>query len=546
MSSVDTRLQFDDLDFEDIDLTIYSDASVRWERDVSVAISALTHIGVLRGNDDGTFTPSRTLNRAEFAQIIIRLTNDHGTVNTNCFSDVPTGAWYAEPVCRAKALGLVRGNARVGVSQALWPFEPARDVQYEEAVKVLAKLYALPIVGDTEGPDWYVPYLTAAHAEDLAIDGLEPGDRITRAEMARLTAAFVAHAEGRLDDLRMAEDEDRSSSSRSSSRTSNSISSMSSSRMSSSSRKGTGSGVFDPDTDTTLRSRILLLGEASPVLAGVKFFSNSEPIFVDEMTITFDAGVDSISTLIIYSAEGEQLGTASAVGGTTTFRANIADGRFVLPRREDTSVYVRALLKDESTGGESGEQVEVASVTLSGQGEWSTDEYSTTSTDTFPVSVTAFGKLTAVTNGGVAQTALVNGTNRLLGDFDFTAVSPEAIYDVRVTALNFSIEKVGDVALSNVYLSTEGSNEQHSCTVSGNTINCTAVPASIGEVDDSRSIRVYGDVSIPSGTVDPSLRLTLNDPGTPTEAGAITWTDGVTVFGWVGLGQPIASGTLHD
>lgn len=538
---MDGRLHFSDVDFYDIDLDDYDDYSSSWDRDVSVSVSALSRIGVLRGNDDGTFRPMRTLNRAEFVQIIMRLTEDDGTVNTNCFPDVPTSAWYAEPVCRAKALGIVRGNAVQGVAESQWRFEATRPVQYEEAVKVLMKLYALPVAGDTEGMDWYVPFIEAAHDENLTIDGLEPGDEITRGEMARLTAAFTAHAEGRLDDLRMAEEGERSSSSRSSS----SRSSTSSRISSSSSRSSTGSGIFDPDTDTSLRSRVLLLGDVSPVIAGVKFFSNAEPIIVDDITVNLASGSDSIQSLVIYDADGEQIGTATSAGNTSTFRATIPD-TFTLPRRVDTSMYVRARLKSKDTGGESGENVEVASITLRGQGEWSNDEYSTTSTDSFPVSTTAYGVLTGVENAGVEQSAFTPGQERLIGEFRFEAESPEAQNDVRLTALNFTIQQFGGVTLSDAFIRMEGSNEEHGCLVSSNTLSCTGIPADLGEVDDVRTIRVYADVAVSSGSSDRSLRLSLNNPGSPTEAGAITWTDGVTTFNWVPFDQPIADGTLHD
>lgn len=536
-SSVDERLHFSDVDFNDVDLDDYSDVSSSWDHDMSVSISALTHAGVLRGNDDGTFRPSRTLNRAEFMQIIMRLTDDDAAVNTNCFPDVTPSAWYAIPVCRAKAGGIVRGNAVAGVPASQWRFEPARDVQYEEAVKVLAVLYALPVVGDTEGMDWYVPFIEAADDEDLSVGGLEPGDRITRGEMARLTAAFVAHAEGRLDDLRDAEEQSSSSSS--------SLSSSSRSSSSSSSSSGTGSGVFDPDSDTALRSRILVLGEVSPVVAGVNFFSNSEPVNVENITVTFTSGIDSIDSLLVYDEDGELLGTATAVGGTSVFRATIPND-FQLPHREDVSVYVRARLKEADEGGESGEHVQVASVNVAGTGEWTDEGYSTTSTDTFPASMTAHGTITDVTNTGNSQTALTGGTERLLGEFRFTAESPEALHDVRITALDFIIEQVGGVTLDNVFLRPEGSNEEHSCTTGATTVACAGIPAAIGEVDDIRIIRVYGDVTVPSGSDNRSLRLVLNNPGTPSEAGAITWSDTETVFDWVPLDQPVANGTLHD
>jgi len=533
-----------DLIFDEIDLDRYSDSP--WDRDIDVAVSALTEIGVLRGNDDGTFRPSRTLNRAEFVQIVMRLLNDDTTVSMNCFPDVRPSDWFAEPVCQAKAAGIIRGNARPGVAEALWRFEPSRDVQYEEAVKVLVKLYALPINGDEEGADWYVPFIKAASDAGLSIDGLEAGDRITRGEMARLTVAFAANESGQLDELRDAE-ENRSSRS-SSSRTSSSSSTSSSRTSSSSSRSSNpmGSGTFDPLTDTSARSNILVLGETSPILAGVKFFSNAEPVDVDTITVDFVSGVDSIASLLIYDSEGELLGTATSVGGSMdTFRATIPNGRYELPRREDSSIYIRARLKSEDNGGESGENVEVDSVTVAGTGVWSNDSYTSTSTDDFNQSRTALGIITAVTNAASSRGVLATGSERLLGEYRFTARSPESGRDVKINTLSFSIDQSGGVTLSNVFLRVEGSDVKHTCTVSGNTVTCNSIPESIGVLDDSRTIRVYADVNVPSGN-NTTLRLSLNDPGSPNSAGAVTWTDGVTVFTWLPLSQPLAGGTTFE
>lgn len=510
---------------------------------MNVAVSALTEAGVLRGNDDGTFRPNRTLNRAEFIQIVMRLLDDDSSVSENCFPDVRPSDWFAEPVCQAKAAGIVRGNARVGVDESLWRFEPARDVQYEEAVKVLVKLYALPVNGDEEGADWYVPFIKAAADAGLDIDGLKAGDRITRGEMARLTVAFAANETDQLDELRDAEAGRSSSSRTSSSRTSSSSSRTSSS--SSRSSNPAGSGVFDPLTDNTARSNILVLGETSPILANVEFFSNNEPIEVDTITVEFMSGVESIASLLIYDDNGELLGTANSIGGSTsTFRATIPNSRLELPRREDTSIYVRARLKSEDNGGVSGENVQVESVTVAGTGVWSNDTYTSTSTDTFNQSRTAFGVITAVTNAASSRGVLATGNERLLGEYRFTARSPESGRDVKINSLNFSIDQSGGVTLSNVFLKIEGSDTEHPCNVSGNTVTCTSIPDSIGILDDTRTIRVYADVNAPSG--DSTLRLTLNDPGSPSNAGAVTWTDGETVFTWLPLSQPLAGGTIFE
>lgn len=534
-------------DFFDIDLDRYSDAP--WDREVDVAVSALTSIGVLRGNDDGTFRPSRTLNRAEFITIVMRLIDDNNTVNTNCFPDVRPSDWFAEDVCRAKALGIVRGNAKVGVSEDMWRFEPSRDVQFEEAVKVLVKMYALPVSGDEEGADWYVPFIEAAEDADLTISGLEPGDRITRGEMARLTIAFVADNEDMLIDLRDAEENDEPTRSSSSSHRSSesSRSSRSSSRMSnSSSTSHNGSGIFDPLTDNDVRSNVLVLGQTSTMIAGVKFFSNAEPVMVDEIEVNFSGDPGSISQLLIYDTNGEQLGVASGVGGgTSTFRASIPEGRMELPRREDKTIYVRARLKDPDNGGDSGDVFEVNSVTLEGTGIWSNDEYTTTSSDDFPAFATANGKITGVTNIGLSNSVLVNGSDQEIGNFRFNATSPDPDHDVRLTQLTFDVQSAGNVTLSDLRLRHADSGAESTCSLSSAVITCGSIPESVGIVDDVRELRLYADVSV-SGSNNQTLRIVLNDPGSPDHAGDLQFSDGETTFNWIGGNEPIVRGTLFE
>ena len=74
-------------------------------------------------------------------------------------------------------------------------------------------------LGDEEGADWYVPFIRAAEELGVDISGLEPGERITRGEMARLTLAFLAESTGQLEEYRDVEREHASSSSSSFSRT---------------------------------------------------------------------------------------------------------------------------------------------------------------------------------------------------------------------------------------------------------------------------------------------------------------------------------------
>ena len=532
------------LDFGHMDLDRYSDAPFG-SHQTDLAVGVLTDQGVLMGNDNGTFAADRTLNRAEFVQIAMRLLNDHGTVNKNCFPDVNPDAWYADPVCRAKALGIVRGNARVGVDESLWRFEPARDVQYEEAVKMLVQVYALPIVGDTEGNDWYVPYIKAAGDMGLGIQGLVPGERITRGEMARLTLAFLAESKGQLDEYRDAE-EGKSSSSSSSSRSS---SSSSTSRSTSSSSRSSSSSSFasDPNADTTIRSNFLLLGQTSPVLGAVKVFPNNEAIDADRITVTFSNDSSAIESLKIYeSTTGRLLGTATRQSAGV-YAATIPEGTITFPRRTDTSVYVRAKLRDVESGATGGQNVRIDHITVEGTGASSNNSYQVSSSETFQTFQVTPAAITRVTATGSYQTAIfAAGDNMVLGDFDFDGVSTDSRYTPRVTSLVFTVNASAGVSLSNVAVTISGTGIESPCTVNGSTITCSAIPSSIGTIDDSQRIRLIGDVADNGSSSNPSLQVSLSDPGTPTSAGAVTWTDGTTTYTWLASDTPIARGIRYE
>ena len=95
----------------------------------AVAVSVLTEEGVLQGNPDGTFRSNDLLNRAEFMKISMKLAPAlPREVDLTCFPDVPADAWYARPICLAKTMGVVSGNAVEGVDPDLWLFDPLRPV----------------------------------------------------------------------------------------------------------------------------------------------------------------------------------------------------------------------------------------------------------------------------------------------------------------------------------------------------------------------------------------------------------------------------------
>jgi hypothetical protein len=519
----------------------YTDTA-QWDRSTQIAVSVLTKMSIVQGDPSGTFRASDTLNRAEFMQIVMRLLPPAGSeqIFMHCFPDVLPGIWYEYPVCRAKSLGIVRGNVNTAVDPINWPFQPSRDVQYEEAVKVLVKINAFP-AQEVNGDQWYVPFMNAAHEKGVDLPGLIVGDRITRGEMAELVLNFLAYSNGTLDAMHAAQLGSSSSSSISSHSSSSSTSSHSSS--SSTSSMSSGSASTDSLPDRNVQSNILLLGTTTPILAGAQFFSNNEPIAVTSFIVNMQSPVSSLDALLVYNSSGVLLGTATLQpGSTTAYKANVKTNAMTLPYRANRSIYVRARLKAHDSGGVSGENVQVSGIEVDGNGMWTNESYVSSSSDSFLQSQTARGVITAVTNTAASSQLISGASDQLLGAFQFTATTSDSQAKVRLTQLVLTANATGGVSVSNVQLRTDGGSST-SCTVSTNVITCPSIPSDIGTVSGTQKINVYGDVSVPSNATNPTLTLSINNPGIPSSAGDITWTDGEATFTWLPLSTPVVRGT---
>lgn len=529
----------------------YSDAPS--DIPTAVAISVLTDANVLEGDPGGTIRPSSTLNRAEFMKIVMSLmpANDPTAFNASCFPDVAANMWYTPFVCRAKQLGIVSGHAQEGVPQSQWLFKPNDPVQYEEAVKILVEMYALPT--ERSGV-WYEPYIRAAQANDLAISGLRPGDRIRRGEMARLVVGFLAYNEGELAVLRNAERgiwQSSSSSSVSSgtgsSLSSSSVSSSASSMSSTSSASSTSwSNGYDPMADTAIRSNFFVLGETSPIVGAVNLFSNNEPLDVTRVRVSLFDSTSTVDSFLVYDQDRRLLGRATldtSVAGEKQYVLRLNQGVLQLPRRENMTVYVRASVKSNDLGGQSGQSVRIASFGIEGTGSWSNDAYNQNYSDTFPTFETARAKISAIENAGPQTGNIVSGPNQQIGAFRFRGQGDsQGLNDLRTTSITFTVDAPSGVTLSNAYLKREAGDTQLPCTVSSGTVTCSGIPASIGSIKGEPALYLYADVSL-SGVLNPTLRVNISNPGTPTSPGAVTWTDGQATFDWLPFDTPVVRGT---
>lgn len=72
-------------------------------------IEALASMGIINGTSDTTFSPGMNITRADFICMLVRALKLTGTVDGN-FSDIPSAAYYYEPVGIAKKLGIAMGK----------------------------------------------------------------------------------------------------------------------------------------------------------------------------------------------------------------------------------------------------------------------------------------------------------------------------------------------------------------------------------------------------------------------------------------------------
>lgn len=143
--------------------------------------------GIVSGYPDGTYKPTNTLNRAEFAKIVIGATHTEEEM-TQClkdnlgesFKDTPRSQWFAKYVCVAKEEGIIGGYSD-------GTFQPTRQIALSEAAKIMSLAFDLE-VGEMTEP-WYKIYIDALSAENAIPLSFNAFDQaVERGEMAEMIA----------------------------------------------------------------------------------------------------------------------------------------------------------------------------------------------------------------------------------------------------------------------------------------------------------------------------------------------------------------------
>jgi len=168
--------------------------------DSYVSLTYLNEIGVLGGYADGTFKPENPINRAEVLKVILQgaKVTVPETVTDAVFPDVAKDAWFAKFVLQAKTMGIVTGNAKDGT---FTPARQVNKAEYlkmllvangikSEALTVTENV-ALDVLKDA----WFAPYMSYALKAGIitkdAKGNLNPTQLLTRAQVADMMYLLI-------------------------------------------------------------------------------------------------------------------------------------------------------------------------------------------------------------------------------------------------------------------------------------------------------------------------------------------------------------------
>lgn len=516
---------------------------------VTAGVSVLTEVGAIEGNPDGTFQPDRLLNRAEFLKIVLK-SYPQSTVDIdedagNCFPDVGQWDWFSPYVCYAKAQGIVGG----------YPdgyFRPDNAVNYAEALKMLGELYDVQYAWDElpGNPDpawkaehWYVPYNEGAMAAGVELPGGRTMDyALTRGEMARLAAAYLAHFQDQLAQYRATERGAMTSSVSSAAPAEECCRSSSSVSPESSGSSASSLGRWTHPTP----SRFLLIGSQTlPFASGV--FQFSEPMDIRSVTVEMKKEIKSIREMHLIDNRGRALLTLKPdvfdeldrkwKGEAGPNEATVGPGSLPLG--------IEATMRTALQGGFPEEFIEAKTMSLivSMPGDIQTSQALPVEWS-HPGHQTANALLEKVENAGPREGAMTLGANQQVALFRFSGKSTGAT--LRVENLLLTPRMPAGITVQNWRIARADGGGGPCSYGSDGFVTCPLTEEKGLITGGALTLAIFGDVSMAQGTQGPTLQLVIDDPGSLTTFGAVQWSDGTGHYRWMEGEAPIAKGTAWE
>lgn len=172
-----------------------------------VAIESLKNLGVISGYGDGTFGPNNLVNRAEALKMILASAEiqvpEVDTTEAIGFSDVAPNVWFLKYLKKAKNQGIVNGNP----DGTFTPGRSVIRAEFIKMLlnsfgTDLSKHQNLTenVSSDVLAGDWFVPYMSYAKSIGLVSltldDKLLPGKELTRGECAEIIYKMLITQKG--------------------------------------------------------------------------------------------------------------------------------------------------------------------------------------------------------------------------------------------------------------------------------------------------------------------------------------------------------------
>ncbi len=154
------------------------------------AVQSFLSQSIIKGNDDGSFTPQRLLNRAEIAKIIVLATGSKINIAGGPhFSDVPAEAWFYPYVETMYNKNWISGYPDGS-------FQPSKNINRAELAKIIVNAFELHKASisanelkDVFYADWFFNFVKIVQQKEIMkVDDhnlFYPAKNVTRAEAVK-------------------------------------------------------------------------------------------------------------------------------------------------------------------------------------------------------------------------------------------------------------------------------------------------------------------------------------------------------------------------
>jgi hypothetical protein len=348
--------------------------------------------------------------------------------------------------------------------------------------------------------------------------------------------------------------------------------------------------LYVTQDSTPVPNRQLLASKLSDPILRLDMRAVIEDIRVEEIRFSGIGG--SVEELVIEDADSStELATARELDCTTqaagTFCAKVD---FTVEADQERTLAVRARVESDQNGAESGETVtatipvplpDVPSVkatgvgsqtelsindgngTVSGEVIIGRDDAGPDQAITGPTNDIVLAKMIRIEDVNTDEdgTAVPSG-HYPIARYEFFSAAHEnsqnglnsvEIQDILFTVAATNVEfEAGSFHIYNV----GSSSTQEDCTESAVTGTITVTCSSLHnkdvstevEVDDSIQIVLRGNITNPrvNAQAPSNLQVSLNDLSSRTSGGTIEWSDGITTFDWVDIGETTVPSTAYQ